>query len=267
MKFRSSPGKYAVAAALILAIGVPSVAVGFGEGRTAKLGKRNPSSGSLTRETQIIANNGTYGTRQSNKNTGDGGGAIYGCRSDASHEPCVRANNLNTGRAFEFVTKGKEAGFIQVGDITAPPFTTNATGKVANLDADKVDGKSSEEFASAGDLGFASVKADGTFVAGRGATASALTDAATNTYTVTFNKDVSKCSFTANAVGTSSANGFGVQPVATPVALVVNGAPVWSPPTSIRPASLPIVTNSKARPPLRLLARTQGSLPGLERQP
>jgi hypothetical protein len=58
------------------------------------------------------------------------------------------------------------------------------------------------------------VKADGTFVAGRGATASALTNPAENTYTVTFNKDVSKCSFTANAVGTSSANGFGVQPVA-----------------------------------------------------
>ena len=33
------------------------------------------------------------------------------------------------------------------------------------------------------------------------------------------------------------------------------------------PASLPAVTNSNARPPLRLLARTHGSLPGLERQP
>ena len=90
---------------------------------------------------------------------------------------------------------------IQVGDTTAPPFTTNATGKVANLDADKVDGKSAEEFASAGDLAFASVKADGTFVAGRGATASTKSNVAENTYTVTFNKDVSKCSFTAGAVG------------------------------------------------------------------
>ena len=131
-----------VAAALILAIGVPSAAVGFGEGRDAKLGKRNPSSGSLTRETQIIASNGSYGTRQSNKRNGEGGGAIYGCRSDAGKEPCVRANNLKGGRAFEFATVGKEAGFIQVGDTTAPPFSTNATGKVTNLDADKVDGKS-----------------------------------------------------------------------------------------------------------------------------
>jgi hypothetical protein len=224
LKFRSSSGRYAVAAALILAIGVPSVAVGFGEGRNALLGKRNPSSGSLTRETQIIANNGSYGTRQSNKNNGDGGGAIYGCRSDASHEPCIRANNLNTCRAFEFVTKGKTAGLIDVGDTTAPPFTTNATGKVANLNVDKLDDKDSTDFASAGDLGFASVKADGTFVAGRGATASAKNTPATdNTYTVTFNKDVSKCSFTANALGTSSdSGGFGVAPGQQPTQVLVD---------------------------------------------
>ena len=220
---RRSPGLYVVATALILAIGIPSAAVGFGEGREAKLGKRNPSSGSLTRETQIIANNGSYGTRQSNKRDGEGGGAIYGCRSSAGKEPCVRASNLKGGRAFEFETVGKEAGAFQVGDTTAPPFTTNATGKVANLDADKVDGKSSEEFASAGDLGFASVKADGTFVAGRGATASALTNPAENTYTVTFNKDVSKCSFTAGAVGASSdVGGFGATIGQQPTQVVVD---------------------------------------------
>ena len=223
MKFRSSPGRYAVAAALILAIGVPSVAVGFGEGRDARLGKRNPSSGSLTRETQIIANNGSYGTRQSNKRIGDGGGAIYGCRSDASHEPCVRANNLNTGRAFEFVTRGKEAGKIEVGDTTAAPFTTNAQGKVENLNADKLDGKDSTEFANAGDLGFAMVKADGTFVAGRGATASTKSNPAENTFTVTFNRDVSKCAFTANAVGAAtSAGGLGVALGQQPTQVVVD---------------------------------------------
>jgi hypothetical protein len=220
---RRSTGRYVVATALILAIGIPSVAVGFGEGRDTRLGKRNPSSGSLSSETQIIASNGSYGTRQSNKRDGEGGGAIYGCRSSAGKEPCVRANNLKGGRAFEFVTVGKEAGLIQVGDITAPPFTTNATGKVANLDADKVDGKSSEEFANAGDLGFASVKADGTFVAGRGATASAKSNVAENTYTVTFNKDVSKCSFTANALGGSSdVGGFGVNVGQQPTQVLVD---------------------------------------------
>ncbi len=220
---RRSTGRYVVATALILAIGIPSVALGFGEGRNALLGKRNPSSGSLSSETQIIASNGSYGTRQSNKKDGEGGGAIYGCRSSAGKEPCVRANNLKGGRAFEFVTVGKEAGLIQVGDTTAPPFTTNATGKVANLDADKVDGKSSEEFANAGDLGFASVKADGTFVAGRGATASTKSNVAENTYTVTFNKDVSKCSFTANAVGGSSdVGGFGVNVGQQPTQVLVD---------------------------------------------
>ena len=223
---RRSTGRYVVATALILAIGIPSVAVGFGEGRNALLGKRNPSpSGSraLTKETEIIASNGTYGTRQSNKKDGDGGGAIYGCRSSAGAEPCIRANNLKGGRAFEFVTKGKEAGKIEVGDITAPPFTTNATGKVANLDADKLDGKSSEEFANAGDLGFASVDAAGTFVRGRGATASAKSDDASNTYTVTFNKDVSKCSFTANALGGSSdVGGFGVNVGQQPTQVLVD---------------------------------------------
>ena len=212
MKFRSSPGRYAVAAALILAVGVPSAAVGFGEGRDARLGKRNPSRSALSTETQIIASNGSYGTRQSNLRDGDGGGAIYGCRSSAGREPCIRANNLKGGRAFEFETRGGEAGRIEVGTTTAPPFTTNATGKVENLDADKVDGKEAADFADAGSLLFAAVNADGTLAAGKGATAATKTTG--NTYTVTFNRDVSKCSFTANVLGGSSEFGIGVQPVA-----------------------------------------------------
>jgi hypothetical protein len=204
-------GRYAVACALILAIGVPSIAVGFGEGRNARLGKRNPSSQALRSETQIIASNGSYGTRQSNKRDGDGGGAIYGCRSNAGAEPCVRANNLKGGRAFEFNTVGKEAGQITVGDATAPPFSTNATGKVVNLDADKLDGRDATELAGAADFLFAAVDAAGALGANRGATASALTAPAANTYTVTLNRDVSKCSFTASAVGGSSVNGFGVE--------------------------------------------------------
>jgi hypothetical protein len=214
-------GRYAVASALILAIGVPSVAVGFGEGRNMLLGKRNPSSNALNSETQIIANNGTYGTRQSNKKDGDGGGAIYGCRSAPGKEPCIRANNLKDGQAFQFETKGKEAGSITVGDTTAPPFTTNATGHVANLDADKLDGKDSTEFAGAGDLAFARVAQDGAFAGGRGATASAKTGTAS--YTVTFNKDVSQCSFTANVVGVASDGGIGIVPTpGTPTQVTVN---------------------------------------------
>src|SRR3954447_17917395 len=57
-----------------------------------------------------------------------------------------------------------------------------------------------------------------------------------------------------------------LRPLATPVALVENGAP-FTLPVSMKPPSAPTVANSKARPPLRLLALTQGSLPALERQP
>jgi hypothetical protein len=210
-------GRYVVATALILAIGIPSVAVGFGEGRNMLLGKRNPSSNALNSETQIIANNGTFGTRQSNKKDGDGGGAIYGCRSTVGKEPCIRSNNLKDGRAFEFETGGKEAGSITVGDTTGAPFTTNATGHVANLDADKLDGKDSTEFTAAGDVLFAAVSAEGALAGGRGATASVKTSPATKTYTVTYNRDVSKCSFTANPVGNAATAGsLGVAPGIAP---------------------------------------------------
>jgi hypothetical protein len=206
-------GRYALATAAVLVVGLPAVAVASGEGRSLIGGSRNPAHGSLTRETQIISANGTYSTRQSNK--GSGGGAIYGCRSATGSEPCVRANNLKAGRAFEFSTQGKEAGQIEVKDTTGVPFTTNATGKVANLNADKLDDKDSADFAASGDLLFAAVNADGSLVAGsRGATAAAKSSPASLTYTVTFNRDVSKCSFTASAAGSATNFGFGVEPTA-----------------------------------------------------
>jgi hypothetical protein len=195
--------------ALVLAVGVPAVALGAGEGRSLIAGKRNPNGGALTRETEVISRNGTYSTRQSN--LGAGGGAIYGCRADAGNdEPCVRANNLSTGRAFEYETGGKEAGEILVKDTTGVPFVTNATGKVANLNADKLDDKSAEDFADKTEVLFAAVADGGTLGGNRGATASTRAGDAT---TVTFNRDVSKCSYTANANG------------ATPQALAVAAGP------------------------------------------
>jgi hypothetical protein len=213
---QSKIGRYALLTGLVLAVGVPGAALAAGEGRALLTGTRNPAVGSLNRETQVIANNATYGTRQSNKRTADGGGAIYGCRSDLGNEPCIRSNNLRAGRAFEFETQGKEAGAITVKDPTGVPFTTNATGTVKNLSAEKLGGKAASEFAAAGDLLFAAVNADGTLVAGsRGATASAKTTPATQTYTVTFSKDVSKCTYSATAVGGSTDFGFGVETGAT----------------------------------------------------
>jgi hypothetical protein len=207
-------GRYAIVTALVLAVGIPTVSIAAGEGRALLAGKRNPRpGGELARETKIIADNGTYGTRQSNKRDGDGGGAIYGCRSNPGAEPCVRANNLKGGRAFEFATVGREGGNIHVNDARGVPFTTNATGKVANLNADRLDDKEATDFAAAGDLLFAAVAADSTLGARRGATAARITDDARNTYAVTFDRDVSGCSFTASAVGTASADAaFGVAP-------------------------------------------------------
>ena len=79
-----------------------------------------------------------------------GGGAIYGCRSTAGgsaanppKNPCIRANNLSTGFAFEFNATGAEsAGSITVGagGDAKKPFTTNATGVATGLNADRVDG-------------------------------------------------------------------------------------------------------------------------------
>jgi hypothetical protein len=198
-------GRYAVVCALILVLGIPAVAVGFGEGRNLRLGKRNPSSNpafGLSAETQIIADNGSYGTRQSNK--GSGGGAIYGCRSTPGNEPCIRANNLKTGRAFEFATTGKEVGRIESKDTAAAPFTTNATGVATGLNADKVDGKDATDFAAAGDLLFATVSATGALgSAKRGAVAAAA--ATPGTYTVKFGRDVSACSFTATTTDAPAA--------------------------------------------------------------
>jgi hypothetical protein len=131
-------GRYVVGSALILALLVSPLAVGR-TGDTIREGKRNPQSGSAKRETEIIASTRTYGTRQSNIRDGNGGGAIYGCRSTPEREPCVRANNLQSGRAFEFETEGVEAGRIEASAAGARPFSTNATGVATGLNSDRVD--------------------------------------------------------------------------------------------------------------------------------
>ena len=218
-----------VTGAALAVVAVPSAAIATGEGEPVNGGERNPSRNAAldyTRETEIIADVTTYGTRQSNKRDGDGGGAIYGCRSNPGAEPCVRANNLKGGRAFEFATVGKEGGRITVGgDATGAPLTTNATGVATGFNADKVDGRDGADLASAGDLKFASVAADGKLSGGRGATAATLTSENDNTYTVTFDRDVSGCSFTANGIGGSTAEALGVQPAgdAAKNAVLVDG--------------------------------------------
>src|SRR3954453_1650762 len=195
LPFRGN-GPWIVVAAVLVALLVTPVALAAGENRPLRGGARNPSpnaSLSFTRETQIIANNSTYGTRQSNKST-RGGGAIYGCRARTGTNACLRASNLSNGRAFSFATNsGTEVGRID-GPANSAPFTTSATGVATGLNADKVDGKNSTDIvtdAAAAANRFATVSAAGALGAQRGATAA--TNTGTGTYNVAFSDDISKC--------------------------------------------------------------------------
>jgi hypothetical protein len=172
-------------------------------------GDRNPSnnaSSGSSSETQIIgeiaqnagghaAGTGGFVTRQSNKSD-TGGGAIYGCRAKAGSESCVAANNLANGDAFRFqsTVAAGTIGQLRFGldinkTIDKPPFATNGTGLVKNLNADRVDGKSAEDFAEKtslqnyvekGSLLFAAVAANGTIGASRGVPANAQAQTATD---------------------------------------------------------------------------------------
>jgi hypothetical protein len=202
LNFRAN-GPWILASALLVALMVAPFAGAFGEGNNVRGGARNPSADArraYTKETEIIANVNTYGTRQSNKSN-NGGGAVYGCRSAAGgtpkgNEPCVRASNLANGRAFEFNSNGG----TEVGAITGPPaaapFTTTATGVATGLNADKVDGKDATDLQAK----FATVTgADGSLGSNRGATSSSRASA--GVYNVVFDADVSKCSRTATIAG------------------------------------------------------------------
>jgi hypothetical protein len=218
MSHKPHLGRWLLASSVAAALIVSPFALASGEGNPVKGGKRNPSSNASVAyqsETEIIASNGTYGTRQSNK--GDGGGAIYGCRSAPGAEPCVRASNLEKGRAFEFNTGGAEAGQITAaGGDNAKPFTTNATGVATGLNADRVDSKSASEIS--GDavsavrqtIRVAAVNADGTLAGGRGVASASTGTAGDGTYQVVFSEDISACAFQATETTTTNAGAAAV---------------------------------------------------------
>jgi hypothetical protein len=140
----------------LLVLGVTSVGVAA-NGDVLREGQRN---GTATRETEIVSRTneagnakGGYATRQSNLSN-SGGGAIYGCRAGngTNTNPCLRANNLAGGLAFEFnATRGDLGGTFTVGagGDAKKPFTTNATGVATGLNADEVDGQSAGEIVAA----------------------------------------------------------------------------------------------------------------------
>jgi len=221
------------AAGLLVICGAPFA--GAATGDNLREGVRN---GTTSSETEIVSNinsttatKGGYSTRQSNLSA-TGGGAIYGCRSKTGgsaakptpQNPCVRANNLSTGYAFEFhASNGPIVGLITAGagGDAKKPFVTNATGVAtglnadrldnldaaqiiaaarakASLDADTVDGKDSTDLQAR----YAQVAADGT----AGTTRGVITDGVTNpagagTYSVVFSGDVRTCALSTAIVG------------------------------------------------------------------
>ena len=149
-RHRAPRTRSVVLASAVLAVGISPFAVAA-TGDALREGVRN---GTTNRETEIVSNiaagsgaKGGYATRQSNLSN-SGGGAVYGCRSGAggtpsNQLPCIRANNLAAGRAFEFnAQNGLLGGSITVGNggDSRKPFTTNATGVADGLNADRVDG-------------------------------------------------------------------------------------------------------------------------------
>ncbi|HEY7934069.1 MAG TPA: hypothetical protein VID48_09610, partial [Solirubrobacteraceae bacterium] len=72
---RAGMRRTALLAGVVLACAAAPFALAAGSGNPIRGGARNPSpnpSISYTSETQIIADNSSYGTRQSNKGTGGG---------------------------------------------------------------------------------------------------------------------------------------------------------------------------------------------------
>ena len=200
----------------------------FAAARTGDPLREGVRNGTTVRETQIISNVGStttptggYSTRQSNLSS-SGGGAVYGCRSGAGgsaatprpQNPCVRANNLATGYAFEFnASRGAVGGLFSVGNggDNTKPFITNATGVATGLNADRVDSKSADDItkdavAAAQALQpFAQVTAAGAAGQTRGVANNGVTNPADpGTYTVTFTGDLSGCAFAATLTGTEA---------------------------------------------------------------
>ena len=222
--------RHVALAATVIGLLAAPVALGQSTSRSAiDGGARNPSnntSAAYTKETEIVGNiaqnaggvargTGGYATRQSNKSD-SGGGAIYGCRAKAGTESCVAANNLNNGDAFRFQATPSAAtvgqfrfGLNPAQAVGKPPFATNGTGLVKNLNADRVDGKSADDFLPAGSMLFATVAADGTIGAGRGLPANARATLSTpggdQAFSVPFAAGVSKCAATASP--TAATNG------------------------------------------------------------
>jgi len=241
-----APGSKATAiAGAVIAIAIAPVALASGwswnskahaagaKGRSALRGAiHNPPHSSFSKTTGLFANTKGWVSRM--KNLGSGGSEQLLCGTPAGGDACVEANNSSTGFAFSFSSAGATGGTILLKNTAGAPFTTNAHGVASGLNANYLEGKQAKDFlpvagtaADSAKLGgqepshyinvgqvlFAVVSAEEPKIEeGRGAKTVTKKE---STYTVLFEGDVSKCSYTASPRGAALTEGqIGVAPTA-----------------------------------------------------
>ena len=149
-------GAWLIGSSIALALMVTPIAIGVGEGKPVKLGKRNPPKGASKKPTQLFAKTKASKYTLQLTNTRAGGAAFAKCKSAATAAPCVRASNTAAGMAFQFHSgTGPVIGVIQSGtSLTTPnpnarPFVTNATGEALGFNSDKLDGMDAAQIITA----------------------------------------------------------------------------------------------------------------------
>src|SRR4051812_48992365 len=173
-------GRYALASAFVIAV----IAAPFAVAQTNSNG-----SG------RFVSNDARYTLYAKNTRTDDGGGGALICQSTPKTEPCLSMVNKGTGFAAAFRTRGLTGFRLQTsGTGTATPFVldANATGKVAHLNADQVDGLSADEI---GREPWALITAGATPAVARGTAGTTVTRTAVGDYHVLFAQDVNACSY------------------------------------------------------------------------
>jgi hypothetical protein len=149
-------GAWLIGSSLALALMVTPFAIGAGEGKPVKLGKRNPPKGASKTPTQVFAKTKASKYTLQLTNTRLGGAASLRCKSAVTAAPCLRSSNTAAGRAFFFHSgTGTEVGVIQSGSSfatpnpNAKPFVTNATGEATGFNSDKLDGMDAAQIIAA----------------------------------------------------------------------------------------------------------------------
>jgi hypothetical protein len=173
-------GRYAVVSAFVIAV----IAAPFAVAQTSSNG-----SG------RFVSNDARYALYAKNTRLDDGGGGALICQSTPKTEPCLSMVNKGSGFAAAFRTRGLTGFRLQTsGSGTATPFVLdpNATGKVAHLNADQVDGLSADEI---GREPWALITAGATPAVARGTAGTTVTRTAAGDYHVLFAQDVNACSY------------------------------------------------------------------------